>query len=196
MSAIRSMVSLTIGFSIILSGWPAFADDIYRFKDENGVWHFSNINSDRRYRLYFHFDTHNEKPDVFITKHDSVIGDASERFGVKKSLIKAVIHAESGFDEDAVSDKGAQGLMQLMPKTAEQLEVEDPYDAQDNIFGGAKYLSYLLERYNNNLKKALAAYNAGPENVEKYNGIPPFPETEKFIKRVLDYKSQYEKEGK
>jgi soluble lytic murein transglycosylase len=193
--SVRQTLSFAIGICIILSGWSAFADDIYRFKDENGIWHFSNIKSDKRYRLYFRFNTHNEKPEVFIKEHDSIIQEASETYGIKKSLIKAVIHAESGFDEDAVSDKGAQGLMQLMPKTAEQLEVKDPYKARDNIFGGARYLSYLLERYNNE-KLALAAYNAGPENVDKYKDVPPFPETKTFIKKVLDYKKQYEKEGK
>jgi soluble lytic murein transglycosylase-like protein len=190
MSAIRPMVSLAIGFSIILSGWPAFAD-IYRFRDENGIWHFSNINSDRRYRIYIR-----EKPEVFIKKYDSIIQQASETFGVKQALIKAVIHAESGFDDDATSEKGAQGLMQLMPKTADDMEVQNAYEPEENIFGGTRYLSNMLGRYNNDMKLALAAYNAGPDNVEKYNGIPPFPETEKFIKRVLEYYSQYETKGK
>jgi len=194
MFAVRLIVSFAIGVPIILSGWPAFADDIYRYRDENGVLHFTNINSDKRYRLYIR--TYNEKPAVFIKKYDSIIRQASERFGVKPSLIKAIINAESGFDHSATSDKGAQGLMQLMPKTANDMEVEDPYKPEENIFGGVRYLSNLLGRYNNNMKLALAAYNAGPENVEAYNGVPPFPETETFIKRVLDYYRKYEKEGK
>jgi len=189
MYAKRLIISLAIGFSIILSGRPALAD-IYRYRDENGVWHFTNIKSDRRYKLYIR-----ERPEVFIKKHDSIIRQASERFGVETSLIKAVIHAESGFDENATSKKGAKGLMQLMPKTAEQLDVENPYEPAENIYGGVQYLSNLLGRYNN-MKLALAAYNAGPENVDKYDGVPPFPETKTFIKRVLEFYDRYEKEGK
>jgi soluble lytic murein transglycosylase len=188
--SVRQTVSFAIGICVILSGWPALAD-IYRFQDENGIWHFTNINSDRRYRLYIR-----EKPEVFIKKYDSIIQQASERFGVKQALIKAVIHAESGFDDDATSDKGAQGLMQLMPKTADDMEVQNAYEPEENIFGGTRYLSNMLGRYNNDMKLALAAYNAGPENVDEYNGVPPFPETKTFIKRVLDYYSQYETKGK
>jgi soluble lytic murein transglycosylase-like protein len=190
MSGKRFIVSLAIGFSIILSGWHSLAD-IYRYRDENGVWHFTNIKSDKRYKLYIR-----ERPEVFIKKHDSIIRQASERFGIKTSLIKAVIHAESGFDENATSKKGAKGLMQLMPKTAEQLDVENPYEPAENIFGGTQYLSSLLGRYNNNMQLALAAYNAGPENVDKYEGVPPFPETMIFIKRVLEFYDQYNKAGK
>jgi soluble lytic murein transglycosylase-like protein len=190
MSATRFIISFAIGFLFILSIWPARAD-IYRYRDENGIWHFTNIKSDRRYKLYIR-----EDPDIFIEKHSSIIQQASERFGVKTSLIKAVIHAESGFDEYATSKKGAQGLMQLMPKTQEELDVENPYEPAENIIGGVQYLSSLLTRYNNNIRQALAAYNAGPENVEKYDGEPPFPETKNFIKKVLDYYDRYEKAGK
>lgn len=190
MYAKRLIVSFVIMFSILLSGWPGLAD-IYRYRDENGIWHFTNIKSDRRYKLYIR-----ETPEVFIKKHDSIIRQASERFGVKTSLIKAVIHAESGFDEYATSKKGAQGLMQLMPKTQDDMNVENPYEPVENIFGGTQYLSKLLGRYKNNIQLALAAYNAGPENVEKYDGIPPFPETKNFIKKVLEYYNRYEGAGK
>jgi len=190
MFAKRLILSFVIGSSIILSGWPAFAD-IYRYRDENGIWHFTNIKSDRRYKLYIR-----ENPEVFIEKHNSIIQQASERFGVKTSLIKAVIHAESGFNEYATSKKGAQGLMQLMPKTQDDMDVENPYEPNENIIGGTQYLSKLLGRYNNNMELALAAYNAGPENVDKYNGIPPFPETKNFIKKVLVFYNRYEQAGK
>jgi len=193
MSIVRVMISVLIGVSVVLSGWQAFAD-IYRYRDEKGKWHFTNIKSDRRYKLYIR--TYSEDPAAFIKKYDSIIQQASERFGVKPSLIKAVINAESGFDQKATSDKGAQGLMQLMPKTANDMEVKDPYEPEENIFGGVRYLSDLLGRYNNNMNLALAAYNAGPEMVEAYNGIPPFPETEIFIKRVLNYYKQYESGAK
>lgn len=185
MSAKRLIIYFTVILSFLLSGWPVLAD-IYRYRDENGVWHFTNIKSDKRYKLYIR-----EKPEVFISRHNLIIQQASAEFGVDASLIKAVIHAESGFDETATSKKGAQGLMQLMPRTQEEMDVNDPYEPEANIFGGVRYLSNLLGRFNNNMKLALAAYNAGPENVDKYNGIPPFPETKTFVKRVLQYYDQY-----
>jgi len=184
--------ALLTAMLFILSGAQAHAD-IYRYQDENGVWHFTNINSDRRYRLYIR--VRDEDPSVFIKKYDLIIEQASDTFGIDSSLIKAVIKAESGFDHKATSSKGAQGLMQLMPKTATDMEVRDPYEPEQNIFGGVRYLSDLLGRYNNNMERALAAYNAGPENVEAYKGVPPFPETETFIKRVLDYYDRYKKTG-
>jgi soluble lytic murein transglycosylase-like protein len=184
--------ALLTAMLFILSCAQAHAD-IYRYQDEKGAWHFTNINSDTRYQLYIR--VRDEDPSVFIEKYDLIIEQASDTFGIDSSLIKAVIKAESGFDHKATSSKGAQGLMQLMPKTATDMEVRDPYKPDQNIFGGARYLSDLLGRYNNDMELALAAYNAGPENVEAYNGVPPFPETETFIKRVLDYYNKYKKTG-
>jgi soluble lytic murein transglycosylase-like protein len=189
----RSAFCLALGLSLLLSGIPAFAD-IYRYRDENGVWHFTNIKNDKRYRLYLR--DYQEKPAEFIKRYGSVIEQASERFRLDPSLLKAVIKAESGFDSKATSSKGAQGLMQLMPDTAEQMEVSNPYNPEENIFGGARYLSILFERFRDNIMLALAAYNAGPESVEEYNGVPPFPETKSFIKRVLNFYSQYRKENR
>jgi soluble lytic murein transglycosylase-like protein len=174
---------------IVFMGDTVFGD-IYRYKDEKGVWHFTNIKSDVRYKLYI--KTRDENPAVFIKKYNNIIDQASERFNLKSSLIKAVIKAESSFDHKAVSKKGAKGLMQLMPKTANDMKVADPYNPEENIFGGAKYLSSLMERFKNNIEHALAAYNAGPEKVEQYNGIPPYSETKEFVKRVLSYLKEYE----
>ena len=193
MPAVRLLLGFVLGVFLILAKLPADAD-IYRYRDENGVWHFTNINSDRRYKLYI--KTYTEKPAVFIKKYGSLIEQASQEFNLESSLIKAVIKAESGFDHEAVSEKGAQGLMQLMPETADELAVEDPYDPEENIFGGARYLSNLMGRFNNNLQLALAAYNAGPEKVDTYDGVPPFTETKEFIKRVLNYYNEYESESK
>jgi soluble lytic murein transglycosylase len=106
-------------------------------------------------------------------------------------LIKAVIKAESDFNQNAVSHKGAQGLMQLMPGTAEDMKVEDPFNAEENIFGGTRYLSMMLSRFNNDMRLALAAYNAGPERVEGHRGIPPIPETKSFIEKVMQYYGRY-----
>lgn len=192
MISFRIRVLTVIGILIILSAGAASAD-IYRFRDENGVWHFSNINSDRRYRLYLKYHEH---PKLFIKDYGTAINEASQKFGVESSLIKAVIRAESAFDHNATSSKGAQGLMQLMPYTADDLDVDDPYDPKDNIFGGTKYLSMLLERFKNNTQLALAAYNAGPENVDAYKGVPPFQETKAFVKKVMSYYNQYKSESK
>jgi soluble lytic murein transglycosylase len=127
----------------------------------------------------------------YIRDYDDIIHKASKRYGVDVSLIKAVIKAESDFNQHAVSNKGAQGLMQLMPGTAEAMDVEDPFDARDNIHGGTRYLSLMLERFNKDMRLALAAYNAGPERVAEYRGVPPYQETKTFIDRVLGYYKQF-----
>ncbi|MFZ7110884.1 MAG: lytic transglycosylase domain-containing protein [Desulfatiglandales bacterium] len=98
-----------------------------------------------------------------------------------------MIKAESDFDHRAVSKKGAQGLMQLMPQTATKMKVANPFNPEENIFGGTRYLSLLLERFNNDESLALAAYNAGPEKVKDYQGIPPYPETKSFVTKVLNF---------
>ncbi len=116
-----------------------------------------------------------------------LISQAAEKYGVDADLIEAVIQAESNFDADAVSSAGAQGLMQLMPATARSLGVTDAFDPVQNINGGVKLLSQLLNQYDGNVKLALAAYNAGPGAVAKYHGIPPYKETQKYVSRVLDF---------
>ena len=107
-----------------------------------------------------------------------------------------MIKAESDFDENAVSQKGAQGLMQLMPGTANDMDVDNPFNPEENIFGGTRYLGLMMKRFKKNIRLALAAYNAGPEKVEEYKGIPPFRETKNFINRVLKYYKQYSANSK
>lgn len=118
---------------------------------------------------------------------DAIFEEAARTYDVPLNLLKAMGKAESGFDADAVSPAGAQGVMQLMPATARSLGVEDPFDARSNIMGGAKYISQKLKQYNGNIDLALAAYNAGSGNVAKYGGVPPFKETRNYIKRIRGY---------
>ncbi len=131
---------------------------------------------------------------------NEVVDTASATFHLDPDLVNSVIHAESGFNPRAVSPKGASGLMQLMPSTANHLGVSNIFDPQANVTGGSRYLRELLERYNFDLLKALAAYNAGPERVEQYRGIPPFRETRAYVARIIhEYnkkKTAQEKEAK
>lgn len=115
---------------------------------------------------------------------DAIFNSIAQEYGVDVSLLKAVAQAESGFDTNAVSGCGAMGIMQLMPATAESLGVADPFDARQNITGGAKMLAYLLEDYNGNVTLALAAYNAGSGSVQKYGGVPPYSETLGYIEKI------------
>jgi len=186
--ALRLWFSLGIGTILILFFSMPTSADIYRYRDKDGVWHFTNIQRDKRYRLYIR---DSQKTTEYISEYASIIRQASERFRVEPSLIRAVIKAESDFDHKAVSKKGARGLMQLMPETSDAMDVADPHNPEENIFGGTRYLSLLLERFNRDKVLALAAYNAGPEKVEANKGVPPFPETESFIKKVLQYYHKY-----
>lgn len=119
-------------------------------------------------------------------KYGDIIKQAAEKFDLPERLISSIIQHESNFNSDAVSHAGAQGLMQLMPGTAKFLGVKNSLDPEQNITGGARYLRQMLDQFNGNIENALAAYNAGPGNVKKYGGIPPFKETQNYVKKVLN----------
>jgi len=178
---------------------PCVYGDIYKYVDQEGVIHLTNIptNTEAKYELVMR-----EKRVIItmkpsdITKYDHLISKASEKYSVDPALVKAVIRAESNFNHQAVSPKGARGLMQLMPATANSLQVRDSFHPENNIEGGVRYLRYLLKLFREDLSLALAAYNAGESAVARYRSIPPYRETQLYVQRVLYYFSQYRNEGK
>ena len=180
-----------VAFALVMGLSPSAFGDIYRYQDENGVWHYTNVPAGENYTLFI--KTPPQTPSAFIREYEGIIDQASSRFGVDSALVKAVIKAESDFDHRAVSSKGAQGLMQLMPGTSDAMAVEDPFDPVENIFGGTRYLSALLERFGDDERLAVAAYNAGPERVESHRGIPPFPETKRFVDKVMEYYREFDR---
>ena len=174
---------------------PLYAD-IYVYADSEGVLHFTNVptsSTSSNYKVYIK-ETHKKPLESDTTDlYDHVISEASKKHGVSFSLLKALIKTESDFDPRAVSRAGAMGLMQIMPENIRKLEIKDPFDPKDNIMGGTRYLKQLINRFNGKLHLALAAYNAGPGVVEKYQRIPPFQETENFVKQVMEYYSIFNK---
>ncbi len=168
---------------------PACAD-IYRYVDEDGVIHFSNVPTHFRYRLYISETKLDYKS--YFDRYDKIISQAARKHDIDSSLIKAVIRAESDFDKYAISRKGAEGLMQLMPETAKDLAVRDPFDPRENIQAGVRYLKRQLKNFQNDVALALAAYNAGENAVRRYgHRIPPYEETRTFVDRVLRYWDEF-----
>ena len=167
--------------------------DIYTYIDSEGVVHFTNVPTSNNYKLYIR-----EKSKKILRRSnnrsfDGIIKKAQQKYGVDFSLIKAVIKVESGFNPKAVSKKGAKGLMQIMPSNFKSLAVKNPFDPSQNIMGGTLYLQRLFIKYKNKLPLVLAAYNAGPQAVDKYNRIPPYKETQRYVRKVMRTYSQYKK---
>ncbi|MFW0883686.1 lytic transglycosylase domain-containing protein [Candidatus Acidulodesulfobacterium sp. H_13] len=185
------------GFTINLSDIKTVSADIYMRVGENGTIYFSNIPVSSGYKLYMR--TRRKKNNIknySSVAYDKIILKASKKYKVSQNLIEAVIKAESGFNIHAVSDKGAEGLMQLMPKTQKLFNVLKPFNPYQNIYGGTEYLKSLIVKYGGNIPLALAAYNAGSKAVTKYNGIPPYNETHNYIDEVMHYYKRYSKSAK
>jgi len=161
---------------------------IYRYVDANGQMHFTNTPTENKYTFY-----RNESHQVESTqgKLESLIVHFASKFNLDIALIKAVIKVESDFNPQVVSSKGAQGLMQLMPETAREIGVNDPFNPSESIYGGSYYLRKMLDSFDSNLDHALAAYNAGPTAVRRYGGIPPYKETQDYVEKVKYYLEYY-----
>jgi len=179
---------------------PATAD-IYRYEDKEGVLHFTDAPTDRRFKVFMRDIKKDKKLRTTFKlsgcardpkEFEPIINSCALEYGVDKSLVKAVIHAESGYNPNAVSRVGAAGLMQLMPKTAHDLKVSNSFDPSENIRGGVRYLRFLLDTFKGDVTLALAAYNAGLSRVAQYKGIPPYEETRNYVGKVLSYRKSYQ----
>lgn len=186
--------ALLAGFFALFFPHAVFAE-IYRFVDEKGVIHFTNVPVDPRYELFLP-DSKHSKSTKCPTTYDPIIKEMCGRYGVDFHLVRAVIKVESDFDPSVISTKGAKGLMQLMPETADDMKVKNVFSPRENIEGGVKYLRRLLDTFDHDLKLSLAAYNAGENVVRKYNlQIPPYPETQNYVKKVIHYFEQFKNGG-
>ncbi len=193
---VASVAWLAAG-AFVLAASSASAD-VYYWKDSAGVYHFTNVPRPDAAPFVIEEPIARRRiqnevvPPVYDGKeYDSIIEDAAKRHDVEPALVKAVIRAESNFNRLAVSPAGARGLMQLMPKTARRIGVRNVYDARDNIEGGIRHLRELLDRYDKNLPRVIAAYNAGVDPVDRYRGLPPYAETKAYVARVLRFRQQY-----
>jgi soluble lytic murein transglycosylase len=175
---------------LLIAGVPVSAD-IYMYRDADGVMHFTNTPSSPEYRIYIRSPKSRFNSPADINKYDRIIKEAAHRHGVDFSLLKAIIQAESSFNPQAVSKKGARGLMQIMPQNYPALNIKDPFDPRQNIMGGTRYFRKLYDRYNGKLALTLSAYNAGPTVVDRYQRIPPIPETERYVEKVMRFYRHY-----
>lgn len=193
---------LLMCYAMLLVTFTAISSfaDIYKYEDEEGVLHFTDAPTDKRFKVFMRDLKKDRKlrttfrlagcarnPEEF----EPIINACALEYGVDKSLVKAVIHAESGYNPTAVSSKGARGLMQLMPKTAQDLKVTNSLDPAENIRGGVRYLKFLLNTFKGDETLALAAYNSGLSKVAKFGGVPPYEETRNYVAKVLNYKKNY-----
>jgi soluble lytic murein transglycosylase-like protein len=167
---------------------------IYTYVDADGVKHYTDVPDNNRYKLLVLSPQDRTESGQYYdmslmaraTQYDSIIEKAALSASVEPNLLRAVIVVESGFNSRAVSKRGAVGLMQLMPATATRFGVSNPYDPRQNVHGGARYLKFLIDRFGQDIRLALAAYNAGEEAVDRNGGrIPPFTETMAYVPRVL-----------
>ncbi|MEW6107612.1 MAG: lytic transglycosylase domain-containing protein [Nitrospirota bacterium] len=164
---------------------PKAYSDIYKYTDENGVVCYTDAPFGKKTERVIRQRKIIENNEVQGVKYSGYVHKAAVKYQIEPELIHAVIKTESNGNHRAVSRKGAMGLMQLMPSTASDMNVGNPFNPEENIDGGTKYLKYLLEKFNGNLTLALAAYNSGPKTVEKYGSVPPISETRQYVNKIF-----------
>jgi soluble lytic murein transglycosylase-like protein len=178
-----------------LAGVQPVQAEMYKFTDKNGIIHYTNIKPVGQKNVKtFSFPCYASDPKCNQLDWEKIplnrlafkdeIQAAAEVFSVDDALIRAIIHAESAYQPQALSPRGAQGLMQLMPATQQELHIVNVFDPVSNIEGGTRYLSSLLQQFNQNIELAAAAYNAGPNAVLEYGGVPPYKETREYVRRI------------
>lgn len=181
------LLGLRIALMIVLLVAIAEAD-IYKYEDENGVIYYTDFPLNKKaQRIIRSRESRKQENDGSSVKTElqSIVSEKADKYKIDPSLVHAVIKVESNGNTQAVSRKGAMGLMQLMPSTARDLGVVNPFDPEENIDGGVRYLRYLIDKFNGDLTLALAAYNAGPKKVEKTGNVPHIPETKHYVKKVM-----------
>jgi len=187
------MKKIFAGFLFFLFIVPTAYADIYKYVDENGVVCYTDTPLNKKADRVMKERGKASQEQMQARRQNSkdsgdyhhIVHEKASNYNIDPSLIKAVIKTESNWNCRAISRKGAMGLMQLMPSTANDMNVHNPFDPEENIEGGTKYLKYLLEKFNGDLTLALAAYNAGPKTVEKFGYIPPITETKQYVNKVL-----------
>ncbi|MBE0500203.1 MAG: lytic transglycosylase domain-containing protein [Desulfuromonadales bacterium] len=180
-----STCCFSVLFLLLFAGVPTSAQsDIYKYVDANGVIHFTNVPTTSEFKM------HRKEGGDRLTIHE-VIRHYSRYFRLEEALVRAVIKVESDYNPAAVSRAGAIGMMQLIPKTAHLLKVNDPLDPEQNIRGGSHYLRMMLDQFEGDLDLALAAYNAGPTAVRQHGGVPPYAETIRYLTKVKYYLDYY-----
>lgn len=207
----RAVHMVFVAALLVLSASEHANADIYRCKRADGTQHYTNVRekggrcqvvvrSHSRPRTSHTREQHPQSSAARSNdpshrdRYNDLIAEAASLYQLPSAFIRAVMRVESGFNPDVVSSAGAMGLMQLMPKTARSMGVADPFDARQNVFGGARYLRILANRFKGDLILTVAAYNAGEGAVDKYEGIPPYKETQRYVRRVLKHYYAYRTE--
>jgi hypothetical protein len=205
-AAVRGLLAI-----LLFAPTPAWAE-LYSFVDEEGVIHLTNVRKGKEYRPYRAEDADDyggEKPIVLVykkgdervlfpvnvTTYDDTLREAADHYNLPFAFLKAVMKVESNFNPRAISDANAKGLMQLIDVTASEMNVADPFDPRQNIFGGARYLRILANQFGGNMALTAAAYNAGPERVAKVGRVPEIRETQRYVRRVLQMYRHYKRSG-